>query len=54
MQKILPLGFEATLKMLDIASDVNTGAVEHARESLKTIGIWTGLTMIGLFLVDIR
>ena len=49
----LPLpGFEATLKMLDIASDVNTGAVEHARESLKTIGIWTGLTMIGLFLVE--
>ena len=38
--------------MLDIASDVNTGAVEHARESLKTIGIWTGLTMIGLFLVE--
>ncbi|MGB1624404.1 MAG: OPT/YSL family transporter, partial [Candidatus Poseidoniaceae archaeon] len=28
----LPLpGFEATLKMLDIASDVNTGAVKHAR-----------------------
>ena len=38
--------------MLDIASDVNTGAVEHARESLKTIGIWTGITMIGLFLVE--
>ena len=49
----LPLpGFEATLKMLDIASDVNTGAVEHARDSLKTIGVWTGLTMIGLFLVE--
>ncbi len=49
----LPLpGFEATLKMLDIASDVNTGAVEHARDSLKTIGIWTGVTMIGLFLVE--
>ena len=49
----LPLpGFEATLKMLDIASDVNTGAVEHARESLKTIGVWTGLTMLGLFLVE--
>tara|TARA_B100001564_G_scaffold80923_2_gene65093 strand:+ start:227 stop:2560 length:2334 start_codon:yes stop_codon:yes gene_type:complete len=49
----LPLpGFEATLKMLDIASDVNTGAVEHARDSLKKIGIWTGITMIGLFLVE--
>jgi uncharacterized oligopeptide transporter (OPT) family protein len=49
----LPLpGFEATLKMLDIASDVNAGAVEHARDSLKTIGIWTSLTMIGLFLIE--
>ena len=49
----LPLpGFEATLKMLDIASDVNTGAVEHARDSLKKIGVWTGITMIGLFLVE--
>ena len=49
----LPLpGFEATLKMLDIASDVNTGAVEHARDSLKTIGWWTTITMGGLFLVE--
>jgi uncharacterized oligopeptide transporter (OPT) family protein len=49
----LPLpGFEATLKMLDIASDVNTGAVEHARDSLKKIGFWTGITMVGLFLIE--
>ena len=49
----LPLpGFEATLKMLDIASDVSTGAVEHARDSLKTIGVWTVLTMVGLFIVE--
>ena len=49
----LPLpGFEATLKMLDIASDVNTGAVEHARDSLKTIGVWTAITMVGLFLIE--
>ena len=49
----LPLpGFEATLKMLDIASDVSTGAVEHARDSLKTIGVWTVITMIGLFLIE--
>ena len=40
-------GFEATLKMLDDQL-FNTGAVEHARESLKTIGIWTGLTMIAI------
>jgi uncharacterized oligopeptide transporter (OPT) family protein len=49
----LPLpGFEATLKMLDIASDVNTGAVEHARASLKTIGWWTTITMGALFLIE--
>jgi uncharacterized oligopeptide transporter (OPT) family protein len=49
----LPLpGFEATLKMLDISSDVSTGAVEHARDSLKTIGLWTVVTMVGLFLVE--
>ena len=34
--------------MLDISSDVNTGAVEHA----KTIGVWTVVTMVGLFLVE--
>ena len=49
----LPLpGFEATLKMLDIASDVSTGAVEHARDSLKTIGVWTGITMVALFIIE--
>ncbi|MGB0378232.1 MAG: OPT/YSL family transporter, partial [Poseidonia sp.] len=49
----LPLpGFEATLKMLDISSDVSTGAVEHARDSLKTIGVWTVITMVGLFLIE--
>jgi len=49
----LPLpGFEATLKMLDIASDVSTGAVEHARDSLKTIGLWTAITMVALFIIE--
>ena len=48
----LPLPGEATLKMLDISSDVSTGAVEHARDSLKTIGVWTVVTMVGLFLVE--
>ncbi|MBT3971152.1 MAG: hypothetical protein HOE92_02910 [Euryarchaeota archaeon] len=49
----LPMpGFEATLKMLDISCDVSTGAVEHAKDSLKTIGIWTSLTMVVLFLVE--
>lgn len=49
----LPLpGFEATLKMLDIASDVSSGAVDHARDSLKTIGVWTLITMGALFLIE--
>lgn len=45
-------GFEATLKMLDIASDVSSGAAEAARDSLKTVGIWTVLTMGFMFLID--
>ena len=49
----LPMpGFEATLKMLDIASDVSTGAADAARESLKTVGIWTILTMGFMFVID--
>ena len=49
----LPMpGFEARLKMLDISSDVNSGAVESARDSLKTIGVWTGLTMLGMFIIE--
>ena len=45
-------GFEATLKMLDIAADVNTGAADAARDSLKTVGLWTVLTMGFMFLID--
>ncbi len=49
----LPMpGFEATLKMLDIAADVNTGAAEAAKESLQTVGLWTVLTMGFMFLID--
>ena len=49
----LPMpGFEATLKMLDIASDVSAGSAEAARESLKTVGIWTVLTMGFMFVID--
>jgi len=49
----LPMpGFEATLKMLDISSDVSTGAADAARESLKTVGIWTVLTMVFMFIID--
>jgi len=45
-------GFEATLKMLDISSDVSTGAADAARESLKTVGIWTVFTMVFMFIID--
>ena len=49
----LPMpGFEATLKMLDIASDVSSGAADAARDSLKTVGIWTVITMSIMFLID--
>ena len=49
----LPMpGFEATLKMLDIAADVNSGAAEAAKESLQTVGLWTVLTMGFMFVID--
>ena len=49
----LPMpGFEATLKMLDIASDVSTGAADAARDSLKTVGVWTVATMAFMFIID--
>ena len=49
----LPMpGFEATLKMLDIASDVSSGAADTARDSLKTVGIWTAISMGIMFIID--
>jgi uncharacterized oligopeptide transporter (OPT) family protein len=49
----LPMpGFEATLKMLDISSDVSSGSAEAARDSLRTVGIWTVLTMGMMFVID--
>ena len=49
----LPMpGFEATLKMLDIAADVNSGAADAAKESLQTVGLWTVLTMGFMFIID--
>ncbi len=49
----LPMpGFEATLKMLDIAADVNSGAADAAKESLQTVGLWTLLTMGFMFIID--
>ena len=49
----LPMpGFEAYVKMLDIAADVNTGAAESAKDSLQTVGLWTMLTMAFMFVID--
>ena len=49
----LPMpGFEATLKMLDISSDVSSGSADAARESLRTVGVWTVLTMGLMFVID--
>jgi len=49
----LPMpGFEATLVLLDIACDVNVGAADQAKESLKTVGLSTVLTMAFMFLID--
>jgi len=49
----LPMpGFEASVKLADIANDISTGAVEHARRSIKLVGTWTGLIMGFIFLRD--
>ena len=49
----LPMpGFEAYLKLLDITCDVNTGAAERAQESLRTVGLWTMIGMIAMFIVE--
>jgi putative OPT family oligopeptide transporter len=38
-------GFQAYLKLIDIANDRAKGASEHATKSLRTVVTWTGLTM---------
>ncbi|RAH13576.1 MAG: hypothetical protein CMB56_007000 [Methanobacteriota archaeon] len=49
----LPMpGFEATMKLLDITCDISTGAQEKAKDSLVTVGVWTSITMLVLFLIE--
>ncbi|MBG17385.1 MAG: hypothetical protein CMB77_03415 [Euryarchaeota archaeon] len=49
----LPMpGFEAYLKLLDITCDVNTGAAERARDSLRTVGLWTLIGMGAMFVIE--
>ena len=45
-------GFEATMKLLDITSDITSGAQDKAKESLITVGVWTSITMVFLFLIE--
>ena len=45
-------GFEVTLKLLDISTDVSTGSAEEARKSINTVGIWTIITMVIMFVID--
>ncbi|UCG68827.1 MAG: OPT/YSL family transporter, partial [Thermoplasmata archaeon] len=45
-------GFQAYVKLMDIANDRARGAIEQARKSLKTVATWTGATMGFTFLRD--
>ncbi len=49
----LPLpGFEAYIKLADIANDVTQGSTEAAQESIKTVGIWTTIVAAFTFFRD--
>jgi putative OPT family oligopeptide transporter len=43
-------GFQANIKLMDIANDRSTGAVEHARKSIRLVAQWTGIAMLFTFL----
>ncbi len=43
-------GFQANIKLMDIANDRSTGAVEQARKSIMIVAQWTGITMVFTFL----
>ncbi|UCE74704.1 MAG: OPT/YSL family transporter [Methanomassiliicoccales archaeon] len=45
-------GFQAYLKLIDIANDRARGAIEQAKKSLRTMAIWTTGTMGFTFLRD--
>lgn len=45
-------GFEATIKLLDIANDLTAGSVEKARKSLKIISAYSIVTGLFVFLRD--
>jgi putative OPT family oligopeptide transporter len=45
-------GFQAYVKLMDIANDRARGAMEQAKKSLMTVATWTGLTMGFTFFRD--
>ena len=45
-------GFEANVKLMDIANDRSRGAIEQARKSLRTVTIWTLGTAVFVFFRD--
>jgi len=53
VEETLPLpGFEASIKLLDIAKDISSGAVDSARRSLKLVATWGGAIAGFVFLRD--
>lgn len=45
-------GFEAFVKLADIANDLSSGAAEHAKRSIRLVTMWGGSTMLFTFLRD--
>lgn len=45
-------GFEAFVKLADIANDLSSGAEEHARRSIQLVTTWAAGTMLFTFLRD--
>jgi len=45
-------GFQASVKLMDIANDISKGAVEQARRSIRLVLMFLGITMFLTFLRD--
>ncbi len=45
-------GFEASVKLVDIANDISSGAVEKAKNAIKLVVTWGGLSALFTFLRD--
>jgi putative OPT family oligopeptide transporter len=45
-------GFQSSLKLLDIANDRARGAADHAKESIRTVIVWTAATMGFTFFIQ--